>query len=224
VEHTFSARIQAHPSREHLWPDLIRALAPMPVAVSIHESSPPSPWDGYKQALRSLLDDPAQPTHGLILQEDTKVCRNFPLAVERVVTRYPDIPILLYLSWLPRRAAMLANKCAPTTRYLELHLHSNEFMPVVAVLWPMTKAEEFLMWAENNPRRLGHPQPRSDDGVAGRWCGYTKQRVVATLPSLVQHEDLIPSIWGRRESWGRDKGRVALRFVGDGDPLELDWS
>jgi len=193
----------------------------MPVEVSVHESVPPSPWDGYKQALRSLLADASRPTHGLILQEDVTVCKNFPLAVERIATRYPELPVLLYLSWLPRRAAMLANKCAPTQRYLELHLKPNEFMPIVAVLWPMEKAEEFLNWTENNHRRLGHPQPRSDDGVAGRWCGYTKQCVVATLPSLVQHEDVVPSIWGRRTSWGRDKGRTALRFIGDRDPLEL---
>lgn len=219
-----SCRVQAHPSREHLWPDLLDSLEPIPTQISVHSSTPPNPWAGYQQALRSLLDDVSQPTHGLIIQEDTVVCGNFPLAVERIADRWPDIPVLLYLSWLPRRAAVLANKCAPSQRYLELQLRPNEFMPIVAVLWPLSKAAEFLSWTENNHRRLGHPQPRSDDGVAGRWCGYTKQRIVATLPSLVEHEDRVASIWGRRASWGRDKGRTALRFIGDRDPLELDWS
>lgn len=80
-----------------------------------------------------------------------------------------------------------------------------------------------MEWTSANPHKLGHPSPRSDDGVLGRWCALTKQTVRFTVPSLVQHPDRVKSVIGRKEHWGKDKGRVALLYYED-DPLEYDWS
>lgn len=216
-----AARIQAHPSRSHLWPPLIKALEPLPVEVSVHSSDPPSPWDGYRQA----LTDPPDCTHLLLLQEDVAVCRNFPLAVERIAEAKPDNPVCLFLSWLPNpivRDARIAIK--RNERYIVAR--AAKFCPVVAVLWPAAAIERFLSWAET-AKLPGHPgNVRSDDAVLGEWIRRARETVWICLPSLVQHPDMVPSVKGRQNaSWGKDRGRTALQWIGpDRDPLEFDWS
>jgi hypothetical protein len=199
---------------------LVDALAPLPVEVSLHTSDPPNPWKGYQRILSNVPGC----SHLLIVQEDVAVCHNFPLAVIKIADANPDRPVILFLARLPRRVANNALRAAKRReRYLDEHLRINEFCPVVGILWPAHKAQEFLAWTDANPGRLGHPEPRSDDGVLGRWVALTKQTVRFAIPSLIQHPDDQPSVIGRRAAWGKDGGRVALMFCQD-DPLALDWS
>ncbi len=217
-------RIQAHPSREHLWPPLLEALHPLPTEISVHSSDPPSPWEGYKQALRSLLDDPSRPTHGLVIQEDTIVCKNFPRAVEEIA-KAKDEPVCLFLSWLPNamvgdaRQALIKGE-----RYIRAR--PAKFIPAIAILWPLESAARFLEWAESGVRLPGHPNNvRSDDACFAEWLRRKQGSFLITCPSLVEHPDNVDSVKGRNNAaWGKDRGRVALSFIGDRDPLELDWT
>lgn len=189
--------------------------------VSSHASLPPNPWQGYRKALSGLPD---ADSHVCVLQDDVRVCQNFPQVIERIAAANPDVPVGLFLSRLPIRVSSLALKAAKRREcYVNAHFRTNEFCPVVGVLWPIHKAREFMNWADENPRRLGHHAPRSDDGVLGRWCAITKQTVRFTVPSLVQHPDEVKSTIGRKEHWGRDKGRVALLYC-EGDPMGYDWN
>jgi NAD-dependent oxidoreductase involved in siderophore biosynthesis len=104
-------------------------------------------------------------------------------------------------------------------RYITLNWRS--FLPVVAVLWPRAKAEEFKEWADEHPTLPGQREPRSDDAMGGRWKMLTRQTVKATVPSLVEHPDQVPSLIGRRAMWGKDRGRVAAFLAADG--LEYEW-
>lgn len=107
-------------------------------------------------------------------------------------------------------------------RYVTARMAINEFCPVVGILWPIPKALEFRTWTETNPHKLGHPRPRSDDGVLGRWSALTHQMVRFTVPSLVEHQDMIPSVKGRNNhAWGKDKQRVAWWFAEDA--LAYEW-
>ena len=85
-------------------------------------------------------------------------------------------------------------------------------MPLVAVLWPREKAQEFLLWGQHNKTT------RADDGNAGRWAKRTKQQVLVTVPSLVQHDPEVPSVKGTHNpgNWSR-----AL-FLAE-DALDYDW-
>lgn len=65
----------------------------------------------------------------------------------------------------------------------------RSFVPTVAILWPVEKARELYEWTTENPTLPGNPNPRSDDAVIGHWMRKTKQRVVATVPSIVEHTD-----------------------------------
>lgn len=102
----------------------------------------------------------------------------------------------------------------------------QDFMPVVAVLWPRTKVEEFLEWSKD-AKLPGLPNPRSDDAVAGSWMKFTRQTVLATVPSLVEHPDDTVSVkWSAGSSVPSGTGnkrRRAAAYIGDSDPLALDW-
>ena len=102
----------------------------------------------------------------------------------------------------------------------------QDFCPVVANIWPRAKVEEFLEWSKD-AKLPGLPNPRSDDAVVGSWMKFTKQKVLATVPSLVQHPDDTLSVkWHTSNvpSGTGNKQRMAWNYIGDGDPLELDWT
>lgn len=217
------ARIQAHPSRADLWPSLIESLAPLPVEVSEHSSDPPNPWAGYQRALRSGLETTA--THVLVIQEDAIVSRNFSRALLLIANAKPDHPVSLFLSWLPPAVAKDARE-AMIRRERYLRHRPAKFCSVVAVLWPVDAARRFLEWTSSGVKLPGHPgNVRSDDACLGDWIRRQQETVWVTLPSLVEHPDMVASVKGRQNAlWGKDRGRCALNFIGDRDPLELDWS
>lgn len=200
-------------------PALVESLKPLEVEVSLHESVPPNPYAGYVKALQFQR---AGITHVLVVQDDVTVCRNFAPAIQRIAEA-KDVPVVLFLGGLPRVTAADALKAAKRGAHY-VRLRMREFCPVVAMLWPVAKAQEFLDWVATHPKIPGYPNPRSDDAVVGKWTISTRQEVLVTIPSLVQHPDNVPSIIGKRAKWGADKSRVALMWIGDADPLEIDWS
>lgn len=186
-----------------------------------------NPWRGYKQCLEAPFDG----THVAILQDDVIPCRNFVPALDLIAEANPDNPVCLFTPGLPLRSTPALSK-ARGKRQSYCDLHTHDLLPVVAVLWPREKTHEVLTWAAEHPLRLpGGPEARSDDACCGRWMRYTRQRVRATIPSLVQHPDDVPSTVPRREtrmqkrvSNGKDRGRVAWYWIGNADPLAIDWS
>jgi hypothetical protein len=220
------ARIQAHPAREELWPDLIRGLEGLPVEVSLHASDPPDPWAGYQRALESGLDDARDPTHVLVIQEDTLVCRNFLRTLLRIAAAKPNEPVCLFLSWLPGPIVKVARQARKNgERYVQVR--PAKFCPVLAVLWPREAAVRFLAWTRSGVKLPGWPdRMRSDDAILAAWIKKEKEIVWVTMPSLVEHPDTTPSVKGRQNAlWGKDRGRIAMEWIGpERDPLELDWS
>jgi hypothetical protein len=211
-------RIQHHPARAHLIPSLVEALGS---DVEVVEDPDPygrlrSPWRTYRECLQL---PPAGITHLLVLQDDAIPCRNLLAACEWIAR--PD-PVCLFLGGAPVRTARDASRAAVRgDRFVSVH--AAEWVPVVAVLWPVEVAQEFLDWCGSN-RLPGDPEPRSDDAVVGRWARRTRQPVFATVPSLVQHPDTEESLIGKRARHGRSAWRVAHSWIGDRDPLEIDWS
>jgi hypothetical protein len=189
----------------------------LPVEVIEHSSEPPNPLAGYRLCLTDIPDC----SHLLVIQDDTTVVPNFVPALGEIAAANPDTPVCLFLSRLPRDAATAAQRAVQQgKRYVTLGIRS--FMPVVAVLWPRHKAVEFMEWAEANPYFPGNREPRSDDGMCGRWKMSCREIVKATVPSLVEHPDMEPSLIGKRTAWGKDRGRVA-QFLAE-DAMAYDWS
>lgn len=211
-------RVQSAPGRPAALERLLRSLD-CPAEVVVDNSSPPNPWSGYQKCLSDLPDC----THLAIIQDDTVACRNFHQAAARVAEAHPDAIVCLFLGGLPRRTSRRAQEAAARDRSTCL-LHPSDFLPVVATMWPRDAAAQFLQWARENPLKLGHPNPRSDDAVAGRWMRFNRPKVICTVPSLVEHPDDMPSTIGKRASAGANKARVAAMWIGDRDPLEIDWN
>ena len=176
-----------------------------------------SPWRTY----RACLDiPPAGATHLLILQDDTVPCRNLLAACE-VIAR--PVPVCLFVGGAPQRAARDARHAAQRGQRW-IMLWPSEWVPVVAVLWPVEKAQALLEWA-GSARLPGDPVPRSDDAIVGRWARKNREDVIATVPSLVEHPDTEPSsLRSRKHRAGKNPWRVAAQWIGDRDPLEMEWS
>jgi len=210
--------VQSHPSRRELRE---RLLVGLPASTQVVETDfdPPNPWYGYKLCLKAAVESGS--THAVIIQDDCVVPRNLPPAVMKVIEIEPDVPVCLYLGMLPPQKGLALRAAKEGRKFVELH--QSSFLPVVAVLWPVEKAQAFLAWAgETNVlrRRNGtYIEERSDDAMGGRWMRTTRQRVVATIPSLVEHPDDAPSTISRRPS-----GRTALFWHGtEWDAASVDW-
>jgi hypothetical protein len=204
-------RIQSHPSRRDLLPDLLARLEPLPVEIRVHESIPPDPWAGYKQCLKDIPEC----SHLLIIQDDALPCVNFPAAVGQVAERHPHTPVCLFLGGAPASTAAQARRAWNKNRRYTPLLNST-FVPLVAVLWPREKAEAFLHWSRSARTT------RADDGNAARWMRTAKQPFMVSVPSLVQHNDFTPSVkGGRQHAYGKEAWRQAVLLAEDG--ADYEW-
>lgn len=197
----------------------------MEASVSLHSADPPNPWEGYQRALQRGLDLPTNPTHLLVLQDDVVLCRHLPRAVREIAKSKPSDPVVLFTSYVPMH---LAHECRLAMKFGDkryvLFRGGNRLCPVVAVMWPIEAARDFLEWTTSSrlPGDTLPSGPRSDDAVVGEWVRRTGRTVWVTVPSLVEHPDEEDSIWkGPQTGPG---GRKALFWIGpDANPLDLDW-
>jgi hypothetical protein len=175
---------------------------------------------GYLKCLSNL----PRSGHVAVLQDDTIPCFNLVPALERIADSNPETPVSLFLSKTPRRTYTMASIRYGRSRYV--NVHPQDLVHVVALLWPVYKAEEFVEWINDNPRRIrGNMISTSDDAHVTRWMRLTGQPFRCTVPSLVEHPDDVPSIVNQEKvKAGRDSGRTAAFWIGDADPLELDWT
>lgn len=199
---------------------LLQNLPPEVEVITDGGDGPPNPWRGYQKCLSDLPAD----GHVCVLQDDTIVCKNFAPAVELIAAANPDKPVCLFVSgYPPRTVAAMREASMRGESYAALP--PGTLLPVVATLWPVEVGRMFLEWAHENPRRLpGGAVARSDDAVASRWMRLKRQRVRIAIPSLVEHPDDVPSTIMRRPLNGKSRARSAAMWIGDRDPLTIDWS
>jgi hypothetical protein len=218
VDRTVQIRIQHRPGRESI--NRLLDLLPPEVVVIEDAEDPPNPMRGYMKCLSGLPDT----GHVAVLQDDTVPCSNFASALELIADSNPDIPVSLFISSVPRRTYTKAMLKHGRSRYVDAH--PQDLVHVVAVLWPVHKAREFSEWIIANPKRIrGDQLSTSDDANVTRWMQLTSQTIRYTIPSIVQHPDDVPSIVNEtKKKDGRDSGRTSSVFIGDEDPLKLDWS
>jgi hypothetical protein len=209
--------VQSHPSRRELRKRLLAGLHGLPTEVVETDFDPPNPWLGYRECLSSI---PEGITHLLVVQDDAITCRNLPPAVKRIAAGdNGEHPICLFLGMLPmrtKRDALQAGRDGDP--YVRVHV--SDWLPVVAVLWPVEKARHFMEWSDRFEPRGPRVRPeRSDDAMGGRWMRSTRQTVFATIPSLIEHPDDAPSTIARNPG-----GRSALFWHGaHWDALSIRW-
>jgi hypothetical protein len=95
-------------------------------------------------------------------------------------------------------------------------LMNTTFVPLVCVLWPKQVAQRFLEWTEDTTQKI----TRADDGNAARFMRSTGQQFLVSVPSLVEHNDFVPSVKGgprqaRRHKPGKEAWRHAYLLAED---------
>lgn len=133
-----------------------------------------------------------------------------------VAERHPSTPVCLFLGAAPASTVALARRAKKDVRYIPLM--STAFVPLVAVLWPREKAQEFLVWSESGVKKM----TRADDGNAAKFMRYTRQPFLVSVPSLVEHNDCTPSVKGGRQFKPRKEGWRSAALLAD-DALDYEW-
>lgn len=85
------------------------------------------------------------------------------------------------------------------------------WIPVIAASWPQSLIAPFLEYASQS--KFKHQ--RADDEVVKRFVRQHRVEVLATVPSLVEHPDVEPSLIGRQHGAGQIRWRVAALFSDD---------
>jgi hypothetical protein len=147
---------------------------------------------------------PPWASHLLIVQDDARPCRCFRARAEMAIGERPFDVVALFLGGAPARSARLAQQ-AHRRRERWVRMHGNDWCPTVATCWPRFHVERFLAYCDGRPDLLG----MGDDNVTGSYVKNENVAVWATVPSLVEHPDVEPSLIRRKASAGRNRYRIA---------------
>lgn len=212
--------IQAHPIRLEMANTLASQIGGRVVLDPDPDNPIASPWRTYRRCLESA---PVKATHLLVIQDDAIVCEGFRDVVEAVVSARPDRLIVLCVCGNPGRHRLaVQTACQRGESWVDLE--NAHWLPVVATVWPVETARDLLVWVDEQ----AYPSAFiADDEICGRYIRARRIVPCATVPSLVDHADLVPSIISRRQRNGSNPGRQAVIFVDehcDERAAEIDWS
>lgn len=155
----------------------------------------------------------------LVIQDDTLVCDHFAEAAMAAVAARPDRIVSFFVAGAPARSARRLHHAASVCQHWA-QLEPRDWCPAVALCFPAANAADLVVWADEQEI----PERRtSDDAILGDWVRARGHVVLATVPSLVQHPDDVPSLIGTAHSSGRNPARVAACFVGGYDARKIDW-
>lgn len=206
VQVRLSAAVQSHPKRA----GAARVLADQIGAEIVADPEPdgfPSPWRTYRLALERT---PATATHRMIVQDDVVLCGHFNTAVAAALREQPDRMLVLFHGGQPRENLPVLQRAQDQGEPWAA-LNPARWIPAVAVVWPTRIIAPFLRFVDEQG---WPPQFHADDEIIGRGLRALGEQAVATVPSLVEHPDIVPSLVGLRAKGGEDKGRIAAHFTG----------
>lgn len=169
------------------------------------------PWGTARRGWAWLAGQPA--THGLLLQDDIALCRDFYRTAVRLVRLRPEACLSLFSprgkpseDAAARRVSWYARNSGPWGQ---------------AILMPVPWIQEFLSWEQATI----NPQYRHDDSRVGFWLGTKRRPTYYTVPSLVQHVGHARSVAGNPRwvpSIGERTASVTLSPGVSG--LSVDWT
>jgi hypothetical protein len=196
-------RVQHHPARASLVaPLLARLPASTEVVVDPDPESPVrSPLRTYVEALRRPVPDDV--THVLVVQDDAWPVDDFEARMLDALDRIPPGLVAFFVPGTnahgrAQRAA--ARRGQPYVRLV------STWVPTVALAWPVGRARSFVEFVA---AKYDVERQRGDDAPVGVFRSRHRVDAWASVPSLVEHPDVVPSLIGRRNSAGRDRARVA---------------
>lgn len=211
------ARIQHHPSRAHLLPALLQNLGSIPTDVIADPGGArPIAWRTYRACLSSA---DCNALYTLIIQDDTLPCPGFPEALRSCLSAAEGAPVALFTPRTALRSKIAFWQAQKEGKSFAV-LDRREWVSVVALAWPGEMIPRFLAWADQ--RGYGPDRSRADDAIVGEFMRATGTQVLASIPCLVEHPDVEPSLANGRSGWQRNP-RLALEFAREG-AADVKWS
>jgi hypothetical protein len=199
--------VQTHPTRLKRASRLARQLNGH-VIIDPEPEAGANPWRTYAACVH------AAETQGwtLIIQDDAVPHPQLLPACQRIMARYPADVVCLWHAAYPQVDAMrLAIAHDKGLAYAQLR--ASRFVPAVALLWPPHQINRLRRWLPEKPCA-------ADDEMISRFLAQPKyhDRYLVTIPSLVEHDDTLPSLMGT--DWGGT--RTAL-YPPPVDLSSVDW-
>lgn len=133
----------------------------------------------------------------LIVQDDARPSRGWRASAEQAIDEKPDALLALFLAGSPHRSALLARKAHERgERWIQMR--HDDWTPTVALVWPRARIAEFFAWREGwrDPIGIG------DDNLMGEFTKRCLVPVWATVPSLIDHPNIEPSLIGKKAGAG----------------------
>lgn len=179
-----------------------------------------SPWRTYRHA----LEQPRDPltTHLLVIQDDAWACPYLKDVLDTIAAARDGF-ITLYVGGMPLQAAiMLEQACKECWSFASLPTY--QWTPAVALIWPTDVIPAALDWIDVEARSWPR-EYTADDDIIGRITRQFNLPLWATVPSLVDHPDDVPSIVGNKPAMGgRNPWRCARLLIDDDcDVRDYDW-
>lgn len=176
----------------------------------------PNAWRCYRACLGWA---PVDATHLLVLQDDAILCPYFPEAAAAALEARPDRIVSFFVAGAPRRSVRAVTEAAGRCAHWA-ELDPTDWVPVVALCLPCGHARDLAIWADE---QTFPDSMTSDDAIVGDWVRARGLTVAATVPSLVDHDDAVPSVMGNAHTQARNPVRVAACFVGGYDARRIRW-
>jgi hypothetical protein len=192
--------VAAHPSRARRAVRQLHGLGidMFDVVVDPEPDGAPSAIRTYTRALAAVPAD----RHALILQDDAIPHHDVVHHADLIVRRHSTALVALYVGSIHAVGHAMRHDAARGRRFVTLPL--RHFVPTVALIWPPGAPARFLDWLAANPR----PDDRyQDDEVVKEWrCAMGREPIhaYAAIPSLVRHDNTLPSLLNHGHHGVRD--------------------
>jgi hypothetical protein len=155
---------------------------------------------------------PEDASHMLVLQDDARLCERFATRVIEAIEEKPDAILVAFTPGFPFMARRLQQHHAKGEAFAVLP--PAAFTPVVAIVYPRTHVEGLIAHTDGSRWPRARQLGTADDAIVAGYVRGLRLSVFATVPSLVDHRDEVPSVSKPSHRGGRHR-RAAL-FAGDG--------
>jgi hypothetical protein len=185
-----SAVIMHHPRRSDRIPALLAACRPLPVRVVVdpEPDGPPSPLRTAKRAWAAISPGA---THHVVLQDDILPMAGFAELLHQALAARPTDGVTLSVQQTSPRNSYAVRRAALAGRAFA-DMSTVEWTPTLALALPVAHAEELARFLAGFP-----DEHVDDDHLVTRFCAERGIRVVATVPNVVEHADVVSlSIYG----------------------------
>jgi hypothetical protein len=169
----------------------------------------PDTWRTHRACLDAM---PARASHLLVLQDDAIVCGRFAARLREAVRAHPEQLLALFVPGFPflaRRLEQQRGRGEPFATLLPA-----AFVPLVALVYPRHHVEALRAYVDGSSWPRAHRMGTADDAVVAGYVRANRLSVIATVPSLVDHDDSVPSISKPSHRAGPHR-RAAIFAAGD---------